>query len=49
MKDDVSINSVNLFYFIINEVDGYLEERNRNKFLIFACTDKNREVLTKHT
>ena len=34
-----SINSVNSFYFIIGEVDGQIEEKNRNKYLKFASTD----------
>ena len=33
---------------IINEVDGYCEEKNRNKYLILDSTDKNKEVLTKY-
>ena len=36
-------------YFIIGEVDGYIEESNENKYLIFASTDKNKEVLRKYT
>ena len=28
-------------YLIIGEVDGYIEENNRNKYLTFAFTDKN--------
>ena len=32
-------------YLIINEADG----KNGNKYLIFASTDKNKEVLTKYT
>ena len=43
--DYVNILSVNTFYFIFGEVDGYTEEKNGNKNLIFASdTDKNREV-----
>ena len=34
-------------YLIIDNVDGYVEEKNRNKYLILASTDKNKEVLTK--
>ena len=34
---------------MIGEVDGYIEESNRNKSLVFASTDKNKEVLTKYT
>ena len=47
--DYESIHSVNLLYFIIGEVDGYIEEKNGNKYLTFASTDKSREVLTKYT
>ena len=36
-------------YFIIGEADGYFEEKNGNKYLTFASTDKKKEVLTKYT
>ena len=43
-----SINSVNFLYFIISGVEGYVEEKNVNKYLTFASTDKKKkEVLTK--
>ena len=32
IKDHVNINGVNPLYFIINEVDGYIEESNGNKY-----------------
>ena len=32
--DYEGIHSVDPLYFIIGEVDGYIEERNRNKYLI---------------
>ena len=35
--------------FIIGKIDGYIEESNGNKYLIFASTDINKEVLTKYT
>ena len=35
-------------YFIIGEVDGYNEGKNGNKYLTFASTDKNKEVLAKY-
>ena len=47
--DYVKINSANPLYLIIGKVDGYIEEKNRNKYLIFASADKNNEVLTKYT
>ena len=30
-------------------MDGYIEEINGNKYLVFAFTDKNKEALTKCT
>ena len=47
--DYVNIHSVNLLYFIIDEVDRYIEEKNGNKYLLFAFADKNKDVLTKYT
>ena len=47
--DYVNIHRVNPLYFTIGEVDGYIEENNRRRHLIFASTDKNKEVLTKDT
>ena len=51
MKDSdyVKIKSVNPLYLIINEVDGYIKEKNGNKYLIFNSADKNKEVLKKYT
>ena len=45
----VKINSVNLLYLIIGEVDECIEEKNENKFLTLVSTNKNKEVLTKCT
>ena len=47
--DDEDVLSVNPLNFIAHEVGGYIEESNGNKILIFASTDENKEVLTKHT
>ena len=47
--DYVNIHSVNPFYLIFDKVDEYIEESNRNKYLIFAPTNKNKEMLTKYT
>ena len=33
----------------IEEMDGYIEESNGDKYLIFAFTDKNKELLEKYT
>ena len=29
---------------MVSEVDGYIEERNENKYLAFSSTDKRKEV-----
>ena len=34
---------------IIGETDGYIEEKNRSKYLTLVSTDKNKEVLVKYT
>ena len=47
-SDYVRINSVNPLYLIINEVNGCIEEKNRNKYLTFASTDKSKSVLKKY-
>ena len=36
-------------YFIIGKVDGYIQEKNGNKYLTFVSTDKSKEVLNKYT
>ena len=45
-----SLDNENSLYLIFNTVDGYIEcnstqKRNKDKYLIFASTDKNKEVL----
>ena len=47
--DYVKINSINPLYLIIGKADGYIEKSNENKYLLFASTNKNKEVLTKYT
>ena len=42
--DYESIHSVNPLYFIVGEVDGYIEEKNGNKYLAFASINKSKEV-----
>ena len=38
--DYESINSVNALYLIISKVDGYVEEKNGNKFLVLQIQTK---------
>ena len=40
VTDYESIHSVNHLYLIIGKVNGYIEERNGNKYLVFAATAK---------
>ena len=49
ISDYENIYSVNLLYFVIGEPDGYVEEKNESKYLVFASTDKNKKVLKKYT
>ena len=48
-SDCENVNSVNPLCLMIGEVDGYVEENNGNKYLTFASTEKNKEVLEKYT
>ena len=43
-----SIHNVNPLSPFIGEVDWYIKEKNGNKHLTFASTDKNKEILTKY-
>ena len=52
--DNENIDSANSFYLIFNNIDGYIKrnstkESNENKYLIFASTDKNKDILKKYT
>ena len=40
-----SLGGANSLYLVFNNVDAYIEETNEDKYLIFASTDKNKEVL----
>ena len=43
--DYENITSVSPLYLIINDVDGYIEKNDKNKYLSFASNDNNKEVL----
>ena len=47
--DNDDVDSIICSYHIFHEVDGYIEESNGNKYLVFASTDKSKKVLTKYT
>ena len=40
----VNIHSANPLYFIVNKVDGFIKEKEGNKYLNFASTDNKKEV-----
>ena len=44
-----NINSANSLYLIIGEVDGYVEESNSNKYLVFVSTDKKKKEVLRNT
>ena len=45
VDDCENIYRVNPLYLLINHASGYIEEQNRNKYLVFDSTDGNKEVL----
>ena len=45
IDDYESIYSVNPLYLRINHANGYIEEKNGSKYLIFASVGENKEVL----
>ena len=42
------INSVNPLYLHINNVNGYIEEINEDKYLVFDDTHENKELLERY-
>ena len=44
-----NVNSVNPLYLIIGKTDGYIEENNGKKYIVFTFTDGNKKVLAKFT
>ena len=45
----LNIRSVNPLYFIVDKVDGFIEEKKGNRYINFASTDNNKKVLKKYT
>ena len=42
-----SIYSVNPLYLRVDHVNGFIEEKGVNKYLVFGSTDENKELLKK--
>ena len=49
INDCESIYSVNPLYLQVNHANGYIKEKNGNKYLIFDTTDENKELLKKYS
>ena len=48
IDDCENIYSVNPLYLRITHANGYIEEINENKYLIFESIDENKELLKKY-
>ena len=44
-KTEYNINSVNPLYLFISELDGFIDEKNCNKYLNITLIDSNNDVL----
>ena len=48
-KDEYKINSVNPLYLLVHRINGFIEEKEGDKYLNIASTNRNSEVLKKHS
>ena len=48
-KDEYNIKSVNPLYLLVHRIDGFIEEKEGDKYLNIASTDRNSEVLKKYS
>ena len=48
IDDCENIYSVNSLYLLVNHANGYIDEKDGNKYLIFDSTDENKELLKKY-
>ena len=44
----MNINSVNPLYLGITHANGYIEEKDANKYLVFDSPDENKELFKKY-
>ena len=49
IDDCKNINSVNPLYLRITFANGYIEEINENKYLVFDSTDEDKGLLKKYS
>ena len=45
----INIDNGNPLHLMFNNGNGYIEEKNGDKYLVFASTDKNKEMLEKYS
>ena len=43
-----TINSLNPLHLIVNKLNGYIQERNGNKYLMLVPSDKYKNTLNKY-
>ena len=48
IDDCKNINSINPLYLGITHANGYIEEKDAKKYLVFDSTDENKELLKKY-
>ena len=48
MYDIKYIKDLSSLHLVFNNLDAYIEKRNKNKYLIFASTDKNKLMLENY-
>ena len=46
--DCYNVNSVNPLYFCIDNASGYIEEINKDKYLVFDVRDENKDLLKRY-
>ena len=47
-KPEYNINSVNRLYLLVDEIDGFVEEKEESKYLNISLTESNNGVLKKY-
>ena len=48
-KDEYKTNNANPLYLLVNRIDGFVDEKEGDKYLNIASTDRNSEVLNKYS
>ena len=47
--DHVNVDCENSLFLVFDNEDGYIDKIDENKYLVFAFTDKNKEIFKKYT